>query len=320
MSDFPQSEGEGRQEAGEEGSRQEEGGRQEETGGQEEGGREGRREEDGNEEDGHQGRREEGPCEEDGREEGRGPAEGDPREAVVGQKGREEDDDGKEVGEQEDGGCAGAPGWSRARPSARSDDYRRLGRQVAAIALIRTGQGGRLNVRQKEELRRALLEAGEALLWDEMAVKGKNPLDAIADDLGKLTKSGIRVIEREVEADLKDKKSEMKRLVKVVEGARKLAEAKDDAFPTDISYSHTARAAAQGLVTKIETVEVTTQDEATSCADSIEKSMNRWEGLKDQMIDELQKKQALLTKLRGELPDFVKAQRTMLREVVAILH
>ncbi len=211
-------------------------------------------------------------------------------------------------------------GAGRERPSARSDDYRRLGRQVAAIALIRTGQGGRLNVRQKEELRRALLEAGEALLWDEMAVKGKNPLDAIADDLGKLTKSGIRVIEREVEADLKDKKSEMKRLVKVVEGARKLAEAKDDAFPTDISYSHTARAAAQGLVTKIETVEVTTQDEATSCADSIEKSMNRWEGLKDQMIDELQKKQALLTKLRGELPDFVKAQRTMLREVVAILH
>jgi hypothetical protein len=209
---------------------------------------------------------------------------------------------------------------TRERPSSRSDEYRRLGRQVAAMALVRTSQGGRLNVRQREELRRAIAEAGEALLWDEMAVKGKKPLDTIADDLSKLTKSGIRVIEREVEAELKSKKTELKRLEKTVAEARKLAEAKEDAFPTQISYSHTARAAAQGLVTKTETVEVIGPDEATSCADSIEKSMSRWENLRDQMVDDLQKKQAQITLLGSELADFVKAQRTMIREVIAVLH
>jgi hypothetical protein len=209
---------------------------------------------------------------------------------------------------------------TRERPSSRSDDYRRLGRQVAAIALVRTGQGGRLNVRQKEELRRALAEAGEALLWDEMAIKGKNPLDSIADDLSKLTKSGIRVIEREVETELKGKKTEIKRLEKAVAEARKLSEGKPDAFPMQFSYTHTARAAAQGLITKIEIVEFAAPDEASSCADSIEKSLSRWESLRDQMIDELQKKQSQLGKLHTGLPDFVKAQRTMIREVIAVLH
>mgnify|MGYP002623598186 FL=1 len=153
-----------------------------------------------------------------------------------------------------------------------------------------------------------------------MAIKGKKPLEAIADDLAKLAKSGIRVIEREVETELKAKKTEIKRLEKAVAEARKLAESKEEDFPMHFSYAHTARAAAQGLVTKVETVEFTTPDEANSCADSIEKSLSRWESLRDQMVDELQKKQSQIGVLRNGLADFVKAQRTMIREVIAVLH
>jgi hypothetical protein len=206
------------------------------------------------------------------------------------------------------------------RPSARSAEYRRLGQQVADLALTRTTQGGRLNVRQREELRRALIEAGTALLWNEMALKGENPIDAIADDLAKLTKSGVRVIEREVESELKAKRTELSRLQKVADQARKLAHAKDPKLPTEITYFHTARAAAQGLITKSETVEITSKDEAESCADSIEKSLGRWENLRDQMVEELKKKNVQLSALSDSIADFVQAQRSLIKEVVAILH
>lgn len=206
------------------------------------------------------------------------------------------------------------------RPSPRSAEFRRLGRAVAALALIRTSQGGRLNVRQKEELRRALAEAGDVLRWAEITVGMDDPVSIVADDLAKITKSGVRVIEKEVEEELKGKKSEMKQLEGVVAKARKLAEAKNPKLPTEISYAHTARAAAQGLVTKIEVVEITAVDEATSCADSIEKSMNRWENLRVQMVEELQRKQAQLEIVGGSVSEFVKSQHNMLREVMAVLH
>ncbi len=206
------------------------------------------------------------------------------------------------------------------RPSPRSAEFRRLGRQVAALALIRTSQGGRLNVRQKEELRRALAEAGDALRWAEITIGSEDPVAVISDDLTKVTRSGVRVIEREVESELKSKKKEMKQLEAVVAKARKLAEAKNPKLPTEIVYSHTARAAAQGLITKTETVTITAPEEAGSAADSIEKSFNRWEGLRDQMVEELERKQDQLEVVRANLSEFVKAQRTMLREVMAILH
>jgi hypothetical protein len=206
------------------------------------------------------------------------------------------------------------------RPSPRSAEFRRLGRQVAALALIRTSQGGRLNVRQKEELRRALAEAGEVLLWNELTVGVADPVAVVSDELVRVTKSGVRVIEKEVEVELKEKKSEMKRLEVVVAKARKLAESKNPKLPTEISYSHTARAAAQGLVTKTETVTITAADEAGSCADQIEKSLNRWESLRDQMVDELQRKQAQIEIVQGNVPEFVKSQVRMIKEVMAVLH
>lgn len=206
------------------------------------------------------------------------------------------------------------------RPSPRSAEFRRLGRQVAALALIRTSQGGRLNVRQKEELRRALAETGDVLRWTELTVGSDDPVAVVSDDLTKITKSGVRVIEKEVETELKEKKTEMKRLEAVVAKARKLSEAKNPKLPTEVVYQHTARAAAQGLVTKTETVTITAPEEATACADSIEKSFNRWESLRDQMVDELQRKQAQIEIVRGNVSEFVKSQRNMLNEVMAVLH
>ena len=158
------------------------------------------------------------------------------------------------------------------------------------------------------------------LRWIDITVGVDDPVAVVADDLTKITKSGVRVIEKEVEDELKAKKSEMKQLEGVVAKARKLAEAKNPKLPTEISYAHTARAAAQGLITKVEVVEVTAPDEATACADSIEKSMTRWENLRDQMVDELQRKQAQLEIVGGSVPEFVRSQHGMLREVMAVLH
>lgn len=206
------------------------------------------------------------------------------------------------------------------RPSPRSAEFRRLGRQVAALALIRSSQGGRLNVRQKEELRRALTEAGDVLRWSELTVGATDPVAVISDDVAKITKSGVKVIAKEVEVELKEKKGEMKQLEKVVASTRKLAESKNPKLPTEVSYAHTARAAAQGLVTKIEVVTITEIEEAEKCAASIEKSYNRWEKLRDQMVDELQRKQVQLEVVGGSVPEFVKSQQGTLREVMAVLH
>ena len=195
-----------------------------------------------------------------------------------------------------------------------------MGRQVAALALTRISQDGRLNVRQTDQLRRALAEAGDVLLWTEMTVNSADPVAFVSDELAKITKAGVKVIEKEIEEELKEKKTEITRLEEVVAKVRKLAEAKNPKLPVDILYDHTARAAAQGLITKTETVTVTTPEEATSCGNSIEKSMNRWTNLRDQMVAGLEEKEEQLEVVRVTLADFVAEQRPMVLAVIAVLH
>ena len=50
------------------------------------------------------------------------------------------------------------------------------------------------------------------------------------------------------------------------------------------------------------------------------RAMNRWENLRVQMVEELQRKQAQLEVVRGSVSEFVKSQQGTLHEVMAVLH
>ena len=55
---------------------------------------------------------------------------------------------------------------TRKRLTLNSSAVKEIARALTTLGLVHVEQDGILNVRQREELRRALAEAGEALAWD----------------------------------------------------------------------------------------------------------------------------------------------------------
>lgn len=201
----------------------------------------------------------------------------------------------------------------------RSAEIREIAREVAALALLRGKQGGRLNIRQRESLRRALAAAGEKMGWSATVANSDDPVGEVADTVKKIVRSGARSLKREVADELASKKREGARLENVVEMAHELAADPSVDFPTEITYSHTALDAAEGLVTKTETVTVSDAGEALEAAKKIEQRMGRWGKLKVQMLEELKDRQKRLGTLTSELSDFVESSQGILKEIILTL-
>ena len=203
--------------------------------------------------------------------------------------------------------------------TTRNPEVKAVGRELAEIALIRVGQGGRLNVRQKEQLRRALAKAGILLRWAATVVGVKDPIAEVSKDVAKICKNGAQTLTSDLEDELDRKKAEIKELEKTIAQARKTAASKKTEFPAEVTFTRTAREAASGLVTKTETVTFEEASEMETWADKTENTVDRWTGLRDQMVVELKGKKSELAEVKKTLGEFVKWLQPLLSEVLATL-
>ncbi|NNF14127.1 MAG: hypothetical protein HKN72_12935 [Gemmatimonadetes bacterium] len=202
---------------------------------------------------------------------------------------------------------------------ARSPEMKRVTVELAALAVARVKQKGRLKVRQKEQLRRAIARAGETLGWSTKAPFKSDPVGEMSKEVAKLVRNGARRMKRDIGQELEEKGSEIAELKKVVKAVEKLA-ADPEAFPTEVTFQHTARHASQGLVTKTETLELEDKDEATKAAKRMKKRIKRWSRYRDQMLEELEMEREYLKTTTSNLKEFVDTSRPVLGEVLATMH
>lgn len=206
---------------------------------------------------------------------------------------------------------------STATPSPDLDD---VGKALASLALARMKQDGSLRVRQREQLRRALAKAGDGLGWVTLRGGTVDRVKRATKDVTALADAGTRALEGELAEVVADKKSEIEQLSKVAASVQLLANDADASFPTEVEYSHTARTGTRLLITKTETLTLADRDEALSAAATLEKRIEGWEKLRDQMLDELKDKQRQLRDLKGTLSGFVDSSQGLVGEVLATLY
>ncbi|NNF27008.1 MAG: hypothetical protein HKN73_07310 [Gemmatimonadetes bacterium] len=187
---------------------------------------------------------------------------------------------------------------------------------MARLALEWEKQSGKLKVRQREQLRRALTVAANILSWEGASEK---ELDAITRDITKLARAGTRAIRRDLERETKIKRKEIDLLKAAVKTLRKVAEDAESDYPVEFSYSYTARSPARGLVTKTEPLTLADADEAGAAADNVEKRTETWDKLRLEMIEELKVREKQWADLSGSLSSFAKAAQGTVKEILAIL-
>lgn len=191
-----------------------------------------------------------------------------------------------------------------------------VSRELASLALAWVKQGQKLRVRQREQLRRALVVAARIMSWEAAS---KNGLDAATRDIAKLARSGTRSIRRELESEAESKRKETQTLKAAVRALSKLAKSDESAFPVEFSYSHTARSPSSGLVTRTEELTLASAEEATAAAETIEKRLEAWDKLRKEMLEELKVRDQRWADLSGSLSAFAEASRGLVREVFVIL-
>jgi hypothetical protein len=193
------------------------------------------------------------------------------------------------------------------------------GRVVARLALDKLNQDGILGVRQREQLRRAFSTAAEALEWDAIPGEKEDRVAIATSDVAELAAAGARALERDLAELLDEKKAEMAQLEEVHRAVSALAADEAATYPTELEYSHTARDGLRRLVTKTETLTLANGDEATSAAATLEKRLEGFAKLRDQMLEELEDKQRQIGKMRHGLSGFVAASNRLVVEVLATL-
>jgi len=202
---------------------------------------------------------------------------------------------------------------------ARSPELLEVSRQLAAVALARVEQDGHLSVRQREQLRRALSTAGDALGWIRRATGSKDSVSEVSKDVLKMAKVGAKAMAKDLAEELASKRGEMDQVSEAAEAARVLAEDPDTIYPTEMTYYFTARNASQVLVTKTETIEANDAKEAQSASESIERNIAGRQKLSDLMTLALEGREERIEVMTRTLPDFVKFSHPLLREVLVTL-
>ena len=205
------------------------------------------------------------------------------------------------------------------RPSIQTTELRQVSRRLGNLAVARYRQAGEFRVRQEEQLRRALRAAGEALGWELLTLDASSGSEVVVADIRRLTRAGIRQLERDLEAEISEKRAEVRQLKKTVNVLSKLAEKDEAAFPTEIEYQCTAKRGKDELVTK--TVEVVLEDpgEADKTAEKLQNRLDRLSLLRDQMVEHLKKRRKTLSAAKSELRSFVRGTDCLVDEVLATL-
>jgi len=198
-------------------------------------------------------------------------------------------------------------------------ELKEAGRRLASLALEKLQQDGALGVRQREHLRRALATAAAALGWDLIPGSKTDRMAAATKDVAKLADVGAHLLERDLADLLTEKKGEMLRLKKVAKSVQKLAADSDASYPAEVEYSHTARDGSGGLVTKTETLTLSDAGEALNAATTLEKRLEGFAKLRDQMLEELKHRQRQVGEMRHGLSSFVESSNGLVVEVLATL-
>lgn len=195
----------------------------------------------------------------------------------------------------------------------------KAGRKMALLALEKLRQDGTLGVRQREQLRRAFSAAADELGWSSMPGSRDDRVAAATSDVEELAAAGALSLERDLAELLEEKKAEMEQLEGVVASLQSLAADENTSYPTEVAYSHTARDGTRRLVTKTETLTLNDADEALAAAAKVEKRLESFAKLRDQMIEDLEQRQAQLDEMRHGLSGFVASSNGLVVEVLATL-
>jgi len=198
----------------------------------------------------------------------------------------------------------------------RSAELHDLSRKLAVLALAQVDQEGHLGVRQREQLRRALATAGEALGWAGRVAAIEDAIAEVSKDVLTMTKGGAKSLAKDLEVELASKKTEMSQIRKAAAAATRMAERKKTTYPTEITYAFTARDATGDLVTKIETLPMENAEDALSAVATIEKNPTGRTKLRDLMITDLKQKQKQVEVMTETLPDFLEYSHDLLRDVL----
>jgi len=207
----------------------------------------------------------------------------------------------------------------RVKPVEQDPEVLELGRKVAMLALERTRQNGSLNVRQRDQLRRALVRAAEARGWALLPDGTTDRVTKATQDLAILAEAGALSLKSDVADEVAAKNNELKQLQEVARSIQKMATSARTSYPAEIEYSHTARQGSQNLVTKTQTLTLSDSAEAQSAAATLEKSMEGWARLRDQMLEELAHRQHQIEQTRQSLSGFLDASRPLVGEVLSVL-
>ena len=207
----------------------------------------------------------------------------------------------------------------RQRPSIQTNELREVGRRLGTLAVAWYKQSGQFRVRQREQLRRALQDAAAALDWDIVSTIEDDPMEEMAFDVRRLTKAGIQAIERDLETELDEKRKEIKHIQKTVSNLEKLSEKDPETFPTELMYRYTSARGNGEYSTKEEELLIETPDGASEAAARLEKRVDRFTRLRDEMVESLKQQRKTLTSAKAELVDFVTGTRQLVTEVVATL-
>jgi hypothetical protein len=206
---------------------------------------------------------------------------------------------------------------SRSSRMSSSPELKEVSCKLASLALAQ--EESPLSVRQREQLRRALAIAGDALGWIENPSGNGESVAEFSNDVIQMAKNGAKSLGIDLAEQLANKKTEIAQLNRVIEYARELAEDPDTVYPVDITFSHTVRDAYQELITKTETRVANDADEARATAATVERSLTSWSKLAEAMIVDLKRRQKQLDQVAEALPSFVASSRGLIGEVVANL-
>ena len=212
------------------------------------------------------------------------------------------------------------PAPKRVNVKLRSQEMRDISRGLATLGHIRLQKGSPLNVRQREQVRRTLAEAGESLGWSEVAARDQDPVKAVSKDVRKMLRKGVKSLSRGVANDLVSTEAEVELLEELVDALRALSETPDALFPVEFTYSRPARDhGSGGFMTRKETLVLNNAEEAGKAALKIEKALPRWHNLREQMVADLRQHEASLAEVNSNLTFLIDGWRRLLGEVLVTM-
>lgn len=203
--------------------------------------------------------------------------------------------------------------------ATRSPEMREIARSLAKLVVRRVKKADALSVRRREQVRRALIEAGEELGWAQVAALRDDPVEVAARDVKKMLRSGVRSLKRVADREMAEKEAEGDRLEEVLETIRNLAEDLDVEYPTEITYTRTAKDSGQGFATKTETIEMSDPEEAKRAAEKLEKSLPQWAKHREQMLEDLRRRRQGLDEAGRHLAEVVHSWRGLFQEVLVTM-